>query len=562
MKKHYGDYTDEQLRNMSAAELVAIIQNLQDEDNFIIMSDSYKMTHHLLVPDGIEETYSGLESRGGDMPYSILCLLQYYLKKYFAGVRITPQKIEEARKKNIAHFGFDCFNDKMWYHIWNEHGGRLPLEIKAVPEGTPVAVKNIIMTIRNTDKKCSPLTNISETTLMKLWAPNTVATYARLVKELIVKYHALSSDAPQWLIDFMHHDFGYRGVSSEESARILGAAALISFKGTDTLGACVLAEKYYDCPMAGYSVIASEHSVHCSYDGNDADPEGYRTIINKVKNDPLVWNANPASGVIILSLVSDTKNIYNVCHRILPGLRDEFIGWTNKHGIPIKVVVRPDSGDAEMVLFGLFNDSKVDTHYASQVMMKVAKHMNIDLTEAQELVEKGIFNILFDQFGSTVNSKGFRVFHPQIGCLQGDGVNYKLMASLYERMISVKIDIMNLVFGSGGKYLQAHDRDEQKYAIKATHVIINGVGINIEKNPVTDAVKKSKTGYCKLVRTERKPGMQAWEAFKTVQSTDPDFDKYEDVLVSVFRDGEILVEYTFDDVRKNAEIEMPVAVAA
>jgi nicotinamide phosphoribosyltransferase len=267
--KHYGDYTEAELMAMTPRQLIDIIQSIQMEDNFIIMTDSYKMTHHLLYPELLQEVYSYMESRGGEMPYTVFTLLQYMLKKYFAGVRITQEKIDEAREKNIKHFGFDCFDSTMWDHILKHHGGKLPLEIKAVPEGTPVAVKNVIMTIRNTDRKCAPLTNVSETLLMKLWAPNTVAAYARLVRTLIHKYHELSSDAPKFLIDFMHHDFGYRGVSSEESARILGAAALSTgFVGTDTMGALVLAEKYYNEPMAGFSVIASEHSVMQTYCGN------------------------------------------------------------------------------------------------------------------------------------------------------------------------------------------------------------------------------------------------------------------------------------------------------
>lgn len=540
--KHYGDYTDAELRVMSPIQLVNIIKNFQEEDNFIIMSDSYKMTHHLLMPDKLEFVYSYMEPRGGDMPYTVFFGLQYYLKKYFAGVRITPDKIEEARRKNIAHFGFDCFNDTMWYYIWNTHGGVLPLEIKAVPEGMPVPVKNIIMDIVNTDDKCAPLTNISETLLMKLWAPNTVAAYARLVKELMYKYHALSSTAPLWLVDFMHHDFGYRGVSSEETARILGMAALTSFKGTDTLGACVLGEKYYNCEMAGFSVIASEHSVHCAYDGNLDDPEGYRSIFRKVKSDPKILNANPTSGVIILSLVSDTKNIYNVVHRIIPGLKDEFIGWTNNHGIPLKVVIRPDSGDAKMVLFGTGEPD-------FNLVKRVADHMIIEISEAKQLVEAGIFNILFTHFGYTINDKGFKVFHPQIGVLQGDGISYSTIIPLYDRMIAEKIDTMNLVLGSGGKYLQAHDRDEQKYAIKATRVIIDSKRINIEKNPVTDAVKKSKRGDLKLVADG--------STVKTINNESDEFESAVNILRPVFLNGEILIDMNLDEIREYASVPYP-----
>ena len=565
--KHLGDYTQAQLDKLSPKQLIDIIKNFQNDDNFITQTDSYKMTHHLLLPDGIEEAYAYMEPRGGEMPYSTLCLLQYYIKKYIAGVRITPEKIEKARQLNIAHFGFDCFNDKMWYHIWEKHGGILPLEIKAVPEGTPVAIKNVLMTIRNTDKECAPLTNITETLLLKLWAPNTVAAYARIVRTLIMKYHAMSSDAPQYLVNFMHHDFGYRGVSSEETARILGAAALSSgFMGTDTMGALIFADEYYNEKMAGFSVIASEHSVHCSFGPRSSEPDSYRNAIEKVKK--LCADVKPASGVIIVSLVSDTYNIYNVVKRILPALRKEFIGWVNNNGIPIKIVVRPDSGDPATVLFGYkqaeHNTTKnsaaslldmPDSLYSKEetktveTINRIAVDMNISKEEAAELVDKGVVQILMDEFGFITNSKGFRVLHPQIGVLQGDGVSLKMMQKMYKIMIHLKLDIMNVVFGSGGKYLQAHDRDEKGYATKVIHVIINGVNMCVQKNPITDAAKVSKKGYLKLVRTG-----PTWKDYVTLQEGDPGFDEAEDVLVTVFLNGELLIEYDFCDLRANAEI--------
>ena len=549
---HFGDWTDAQLEAMTPKQLINLIKNHQKDFNLIIATDSYKMTHHLALPDKLMESYAYMEARGGEMPYTTLVLLQYYLKKYLAGVRITPEKIEEARQKNIAHFGFDCFNADMWNYIWQKHGGKLPLEIKAVPEGTPVAIKNVLLTIRNTDStpdKVAPLVNITETLLLKLWAPNTVATYARIVRTLIYKYHQLSSDAPEYLINFMHHDFGYRGVSSEETARILGAAALSSgFVGTDTMGALKLAEDYYNEPMAGYSVIATEHSVVCSYGARDKEIDAYRTIIEKVKKH--CADVNPASGVIILSLVSDTYNIYNVCKRILPQLKAEFIGWTNNHGIPIKIVVRPDSGDPATVLFGYHHSGgRAYDIKTLETINRIALDMNIDDAEAAELVDKGIVQILMEEFGYTVNSKGFKVFHPQIGVLQGDGVHYKMMQTMYKIMMRQKLDSMNLVFGSGGKYLQAHDRDEQGYATKVIHVIIDNEGICVQKNPITDAAKKSKKGYLKLVRTG-----PTWKDFITLQSGDPGFDEAEDFLVTVFLNGELMVEYDFADVRANSAI--------
>lgn len=546
-KQHFGDYSDRELKSMRSEQLIEIIMNVQNDDNFIIMTDSYKMTHHLLYPEGLREVFSYMEPRGGDMPYTVFFALQYYLKRYVAGKRITQAKINEAHKKNILHFGFDCFDSTMWDHILKVHDGELPLEIKAVPEGTPVAVKNVIMTIRNTDSKCAALTNITETLLMKLWAPNTVAAYARIMKELITRYHSQTSCLPEFLIDFNHHDFGYRGVNSEESARILGAAGLTSFKGTDTMGALSFCDKYYDEPMAGFSVIASEHSVMCSYGGRDKEAGAYKSIIDKVKK--VCANVNPSSGIIILSLVSDTYNIYNVCHKILPELASEFIGWTNNNGIAIKIVVRPDSGEAEDVLFGV---KEFDQNQESlELVERVKSDMNISFEEAHGLVKKGVFNILFDKFGSTVNDKGYRVLNPQIGVLQGDGVSLTSSKVLFKRMVIEKIDTMMLVLGSGGKYLQAHDRDEQKYAIKATHIITEDGPVNIEKNPITDPGKKSKHGYLKLVRVG-----EGYNGFKTLQSGDPGFDEGEDCLVTVFLNGKITKEYTFAEIRENCKISV------
>ena len=305
-----------------------------------------------------------------------------------------------------------------------------------------------------------------------------------------------------------------------------------------------MAREYYGEPMAGFSVIASEHSVMCSYGGRKKEPEAYQKIIDRVKKKCM--NVNPASGVIILSLVSDTYNIYNVCYRILPALQAAFIGWKNNHGIGIKIVVRPDSGTAKYVLFGY---EEFESAEFQMISSKVQVDMDIDIEEARRIVRMGIFNILFEKFGYSVNSKGCKVFHPQIGVLQGDGVDYTAIVEFYEIMLAKKLDIMNLVLGSGGAYLQNHKRDDQKWAIKATHVIIAGEGIAIEKNPITDATKKSKHDYLKLVRTG-----PSWKDFVTLQHGDPGFDEAIDEMITVFLNGELVKEYEFSEVRKNAEI--------
>jgi nicotinamide phosphoribosyltransferase len=187
--------------------------------------------------------------------------------------------------------------------------------------------------------------------------------------------------------------------------------------------------------------------------------------------------------------------------------------------------------------------------------------MGIPLAEGIKLVEKGIFQILIDQFGSSVNSKGFKVLHPQIGVLQGDGVVHYRVEEFFKIMSheSYKIDTMMLVVGSGGKNLQAHDRDEQKWAIKATEVDINEETIPIEKNPITDPGKKSKKGDLKLVKKKiTEDPMKEWMNFVTLQEGQEGFAEAENVLVPVFENGEILIEYDFEkEVRVNSAVVYP-----
>lgn len=526
--KYFGDYTKEALMGMTPEQLIQVILDRQMEDNFILMTDSYKMTHWALLPPGLKEMYSYLESRGGDMQKVVFFGLQYYLKKYMCGVRITPEKIAEAHDVNIKHFGFDCFDRQLWTNIVERHGGRLPLEIKAVPEGTVMDIRNVMMTVRNTDHDhCAQLTGITETLLMKVWATCTVASYALTIMEEIRRGWRETSDIPEFLLKFLHHDFGYRGCSSEESARLLSAAAMVVFEGTDTLGGIKLLRDYYHCEMAGYSVIASEHSVVCSFGPDDDDEfEYYRNAIQEV--------IRKFPHVTIISLVADTNNVWRSARVILPKMREFFHGVMNADGLPIKVVLRPDSGSPLDVLFGFTDAGEL------KKQLEICESRGHGTT-AHDL-RIGVFGILFEEFGSRINSKGYKTFLAHEGLLQGDGVNRELIKAVHARMEELKIDKCAIVFGSGGKYLQFHDRDEMKFAIKATHIVdAAGDGRAIKKNPVTDSGKASKSGYLKLTFDGK--------VHRTISSLEDGYDEAEDILRPVFLNGELLVDQTMAEVR-------------
>lgn len=538
----FGKISLEDLSAKSREDLIKIIIESQLQENFILATDSYKMTHHLLYPEGLTEVYSYLEPRGGEMSHTLFFGLQYYVKKYLAGLRITKENIEEAHQQNIKHFGFDCFNRELWDHIVNDCDGKLPLEIKAVKEGMRIPVKNALLSIRNTTSKSAALTNITETLLMKLWYPTTVAEYSNSILKVIRQFASETSDNDSSLTRFLIHDFGYRGVSSEETAGIGGAAHIAAGNmGSDTFSGIRLLQQYYGADMPAYSVIASEHSIMCSF-GRDNELEAYRNAITK------------ASSEAILSLVSDTYNIYNVCRNILPSLKEEILARTGK------LVVRPDSGDAEIVLFGykiielpstvvIPTDGTHAIKYHDGTYKRVnapihKEHgLEASLTEISRDEAIGIFNILFEEFGSSINSKGYKVLCANIGVLQGDGISLKTVKSLLQRAKDEKIDTTCLVTGSGGKLLQAHDRDEQKYAIKATNVVINGVSSSIMKDPITDPGKKSKRGYLKLAIID---GEYKTLEFETLE--DYNKDTKVDLLETVFLDGDLVREQTLEEI--------------
>ena len=229
-------------------------------DNLLLLTDSYKVSHWAQYPPGTETVYSYFESRGGK--YDEVCFfgLQYFLKRYLAGEVVTKARIDEAAAYYEGHFppGFE-FNRKGWEHIVDEHKGRLPLTIKAVPEGTVVGVKNVLMTVENTDPKCFWLTNYVETLLVQVWHAMTVCTHSREQKKVIAAYLAETGDVGG--LGFKLHDFGFRGVSSVESAGTGACAHLVNFLGTDTVAGLVVAREYYGCRTAGFSIPASEHST-------------------------------------------------------------------------------------------------------------------------------------------------------------------------------------------------------------------------------------------------------------------------------------------------------------
>lgn len=459
------------------------------DDNIILMTDSYKFTHWRQYPPRTERIYSYFESRGGDWHDIVFFGLQYYIKRYLSGWVVSKEKIDEAEELVGLHLGDkSLFNRTGWEHILYKHGGRLPISIRAVPEGTVVPAHNVLMTVENTDPACYWLPNYLETLLVQTWYGSTVATQSREMKALLLKY--LRRTGTPESIDFKLHDFGYRGVSSHETAGIGGAAHLVNFKGTDTFAGVLAARRYYGEPMAGFSIPAAEHSTITSW-GRDREEDAMRNMLVQYPTG-------------LVAVVSDSFNIFDACEKIWGGSLSEQV--LARDGV---LVIRPDSGDPPTVL-------------ASG--------------------SPNLLSILSEKFGSTTNSKGYKLLHPKVRLIQGDGVDFKMLDAVLYAMQRKGFSADNIAFGSGGGLLQKLNRDTLKFAFKCASAVVDGVEHDVFKSPITDRGKISKSGRMKLVRDG--------SSFATVKPN----DTREDELVEVFRDGSLLHDWSFKEVRERANL--------
>lgn len=456
------------------------------EINNIIDTDSYKSSHWLQYPARTELVHSYLESRGSerDWKHTVFFGLQYILKRYFLA-NFTQEMVEEAREVITAHG--EPFNYEGWTSLIKKHGGRLPLRVRAVAEGSVVPLRNVLMTVENTDPEFFWLTSWFETQLMRIWYPCTVATQSWHIKRDVYRYLTETADDADAEISFKVHDFGARGVSSQETAAIGGAAHLVNFLGTDTMAALLIHRNFYNAPMAGFSIPAAEHSTITSW-GRENEAEAYRNMLRNF--------AKPGA---LVAVVSDSWNIFEAVEKIWgEQLRQEVVdsGAT--------VVIRPDSGEPV------------------EVVSKVAA-------------------LLGEKFGTDINSKGYKVLR-NVRIIQGDGVNEQSIRAILERLKSEGFSASNIAFGIGGALLQKIDRDTLRFAYKCSAIRADGKLIEVYKQPITDSGKNSKRGRLDLVRN-------ADGEFETVKLGADERKATNSQLRAVFENGELLIDDNLDAIR-------------
>lgn len=416
-----------------------------------------------MYPENTTYVYDYCEARvGGESPNVLFFGLQYILKKFLEGSVVEPWMINEARDIANAMLGNpDAIPTKDWQIIAGELGGFLPIKISAVAEGKVIPEGNVLFTIENTDPRFPWLPGYIETILMKVWYPTTVATRSYNTVSLLKKYFEETSDLnfPMW--QYMLHDFGARAVESEEAAQIGGAAHIVNSLGSDTVAAVPWLQKYYSAGLEGIAatVPASEHSIACSYGPEEGETKYITTLMERFPDG-------------ILSIVADTYSITNFVENTLRENKDAIIKRSEDGKAPVnRFVVRPDSPRYE-------NDTP-----QNQVLW--------------------LHESLGSIFGYSTNSKGYKVLHPAVGVIYGDGLSSDEIKAIYQILELEKWSVESCVVGQGGGLLQKLNRDTQRFAIKASYAEIAGKPINIRKNPA-DITKTSKAGKLSLIKNEGK----------------------------------------------------------
>ena len=479
--------------------------------NPLHLIDFYKADHRRQYPDGTTLVYSNLtprKSRLHDVHKVVFFGLQYFTKEYLIR-QWNEQFFQKPKAEIVARYRRRMDTSLGTGAVTMEHIealhdlGYLPLEIKALPEGSPVPLRVPMLTIRNTRPEFFWLTNYLETLMSCiLWKPCTSATTARRYRQVFDQYADLTVGNRDF-VPWQGHDFSMRGMSGIEDAVLSGAGHLLSFTGTDTVPAIDFLEDYYGAnaeqELIGGSVPATEHSVMCM--GTMDDELGtFRRLITQTY---------PAG---IVSIVSDTWDFWQVITEFLPILKKEIMAREGK------VVIRPDSGDPVKIICG-DPDS---------------------LAGSPEF--KGAIECLWETFGGTTTEKGYRQLDPHIGLIYGDSITPERQVAILEGLRRKGFASFNVVLGIGSFTYEYVTRDVFGFAMKATYGEVNGQGRPIFKDPKTDdGTKKSARGLIKINRSE--------EGFEMEDDVDWAAEGL-GALEVVFRDGMLLREETLAEIRE------------
>lgn len=481
--------------------------------NSLLLKDFYKAVHSEMLNPGMTKSvsyYTPRKSRVNRWPKVVNFGLQMFIKNWLIDefnenffnrpedevVAEYKRVLDNAMGKDIYDINKVCKLHKLGY---------LPIEIISIPEGVEVPMRCPIFGITNTHDEFAWLPQALESLISaEVWYPMITATVGHTYRQIVDKYYDLTCD------DNIPHrralgNFDFRGDMGVDAALKAAAGWLMSFVNTATVPAIPFMEQMYNCDCTkeevGFGAVSTEHFVMCSNFAADGDE---RTFLKRLLTE-LYPNTS-------FSCVCDSYDYWNVVENILPSLKDEIMAHNGCF------FVRGDSGDCV------------------------------------DVVTKTVFK-LWELFGGTVNTKGYKVLDPHVKALYGDSITVERAEKIYQILMENGFAASNVSLGVGSfsmhcieedGMLKPFTRDTFSSCIKACDAIMNGKEYPIFKDPKTDretgdGFKKSQRGACRVFL---KDGELTYEDGLTYEES-----LKNNIMQPVFRDGKLLVDYTIKQVR-------------
>ena len=557
-------------------------------------NDVYKWSHIGLYPEQTEFVQlvwmPRATSKGDQTPCVTNVGLQYYVKKHllidWSNNFFSKHKHDVigwlcTQYKHIMGTDMDPSKFEELHDL-----GYLPIKVRTPKEGSLIPVGCPMAIIENTLPQFSWLPGFLETVFINAnWKTHTTATKAMMMRALLEEYASLTCDNNSH-VPYQCHDFSYRGNAGEEAALTTGLAHLCSFKGSDTAPALDLALFYYGGNVDMVSINALEHSVVSSRCPSAA------THSEKEK-ELLKWLMEDKFANSMFAYVADTFNLWEVI-RILG---EDLNHVVKERHYPI--VVRPDSGDPVHILTG-YTEYELENHFAKyyfvpnrdgcsdvyQLAINIAKAPTAprlfkiiessngsnkkplyfrrrgkdQVVQMGDLELKGVVESLYDYFGGTVSSKGYKVLTEQIGCIYGDSIDFDVCKEICRRLKEKGFASSNFVVGLGSAcYSYGVNRDTFNFATKATQMVVGGEFVNVKKDPITDSgMKTSTSGHITLIANKEGAIIGYMDAdgehiLKRDESETKDKIVSEDIMQPIFLNGEVVNETSFPQVKETLD---------
>ena len=480
--------------------------------NPLLLTDGYKTGHHQQYPKGTTLVYSNFTPRSNKhAPAGCNQVVSFGQQMIMKQIHDAFQREFFAKPKEVVcgemktELSLYLNTDYDVSHFEALHTlGYLPIHVKAIKEGSLVGMKVPVLTIYNTHPDFYWVTNYLETIISNLlWKPITSATIAYQYRKVLTKWMEKTDKERAWFIDWQGHDFSMRGMDSVDAVISSGLGHLTSFSGSDSLPAIHGSRKYYgETGFVSGSVNATEHSVMCA-GGKEDEVETFRRLLNTYPTG-------------ILSVVSDTWDLWKVCTEHVVALKEEIMARDGK------LVIRPDSGNPTDIICGC--------------------EYSIPGTMPQD---KGVIELLWDVFGGTVNEQGYKVLDSHIGAIYGDSITIPVAEEICKRLEAKGFASTNVVLGIGSFTYQYNTRDTFGFAMKATYCEVNGEAREIFKNPITDdGMKKSATGLLAVFKDDNDGAYQLHDHCDWRTESDG-------ALQTIYKNGTLSNETTLTEIREN-----------